>query len=277
LVTKPNIQFDYEQQSNYHLKILVVQPVETDQQQQSMLSSNDDLIFASNQADEFHYYIDLHMAVRNQIDEPFMCSQPVYTVSIDENEAKSKPIFTVDILDFDSISSSFSTDRYSVQIVSSTHGGLFSASGLTISTTGRKLDREARDRYVLDLKVTDRTLASNSSRQALCRLIVLVNDVNDNRPIVNDIELSLYDRVDLDIPVANAIAIDQDSVSVLTYSVISVRDLEDEATNLDSLFVMNASSGSLFATQPQLPCFECTIQITYKVKNFVLLYILKII
>jgi hypothetical protein len=191
------------------------------------------------------------------VDEPFLCSQPVYSISIDENEPKAKSIFTIGLIDFEA---NGHMRDYAAQIVAGNSQGLFSTTGLTIYTTGRKLDREARDQHILDLKIVDRT--SNATRFAVCRIKINVNDLNDNRPIVNDIELNMYDRLDrLDIPVTNAIAIDQDLVAKLSYSIVSVRDLEDESTNLDSLFMMNTTTGNLYATQTQLPCFECTLQV----------------
>lgn len=219
--------------------------------------------------------MDIHVSVRNQIDEPFVCSQPVYSVRVDENEPKGRAIFTIDVIDFES---SLDDDRYSIQIVSGNSHSLFSSSGLTIHTTGRKLDREMREQHTLELKVIDRgnSSTSGSQRFATCRLDVIVNDLNDHRPIVNDIELSMYDRLErLDIPVANAIAIDQDSVAELSYSLISVRDLEDEATSLDAVFLMNSTTGSLYATQTQLPCFDCTIQVNSTISIHLIDFFLK--
>lgn len=258
LLTRPNIRFDYEQQNTYHIKVLVTQSYESTEQ---TVETTGDLVFPADQH-MFYYYLDVYINVRNEIDEALICSQPVYTISVDENEVKPRAIFTLDLIDFDSPDLQ-SASRYSIQIVSGNAAGLFSATGLTVQTTGRKLDREVRDHHTLELKVLD--LLANSTRSATCRLDVQVNDLNDHRPIVNDIELSIYDRLDrIDIPVANAIAIDQDSVAKLTYSLVNVRDLDDEATNLDAVFVMNTTTGSLFVTQSQLPCFDCTIQVVYK-------------
>ena len=47
------------------------------------------------------YWLDVHVLVANVVDEPFVCSEPVYYVSVDENEAKNKKLFHIPIFDYD--------------------------------------------------------------------------------------------------------------------------------------------------------------------------------
>ena len=47
------------------------------------------------------YWFDVHVLVANVVDEPFVCSEPVYYVSVDENEAKNKKLFHIPIFDYD--------------------------------------------------------------------------------------------------------------------------------------------------------------------------------
>ena len=64
-----------------------------------------------------------------------------------------------------------------------------------------------------------------------------VNDINDNRPILNAVDLVIYNKldtrlvVDMNVPIANAIAIDPDQISKLTYSMLSVRIMNKSKTN----------------------------------------------
>ncbi|RMZ97665.1 protocadherin Fat 1 isoform X1 [Brachionus plicatilis] len=271
--TKHSIQFDYEIEQSYTTKVLVVQyrdSVDVASNQEN------DLVFKSEPS-HFSYYLDLAIRVVNVVDEPFVTSEPVYYISVDENEAKNKKLFTISLVDFDRGARSIAQSRFRAEIISGNIQGHFYLSGLSLftSASARKLDREAQSKHELQIKVVDNGGGGefNSSRFALCRIVVNVEDVNDHRPIVNDIELDIYDQLDpflvKKIPIANAIAIDQDSVSQLKYVIVSVRisrleKVVKRENNIQSLFVLNATSGALFISQPELPCHSCLVQIIYR-------------
>jgi hypothetical protein len=247
LISKPNIQFDYEVESHYLIKIMIVQSVsqeQTDTNDEQIIDekqSSERVMVSALKPSEFMYWLDLHINVLNAIDEPFVCSQPVYYVSIDENEPKNKRIFTIKLIDYDGLSEQATYDgrlletpselsRFRLTIVSGNSMSLFTVNGHSIQTSSlsRKLDREARKQHELDMRIVDEEWPA---RFAQCKLLIDINDINDNRPVVNDIELLVYNKLDpklvdeLRVPIANAIAIDPDHLHKLTYSIASVRVL----------------------------------------------------
>jgi hypothetical protein len=171
----------------------------------------------------------------------------VYYINVDENETKNKKLLKIDLVDYDKDTFSVnkkSEDRFTAQIVSGNAQGLFSISGLTLFTgsSARKLDRETRTQHELDIKIVEQPtngnnspVSNSSSRFTMCKLIINVNDINDNRPVVNDIELIIYNKLDkrlveeMKIPIANAIAIDQDQIAKLSYSIVSVKVSTNES------------------------------------------------
>jgi hypothetical protein len=72
LLTKPSIQFDYEVERSYFTRVMIVK-----------YNNN------NNDEQKFVYWLDLSINVLNVVDEPFVCSQPVYYVNVDENEIKN--------------------------------------------------------------------------------------------------------------------------------------------------------------------------------------------
>ena len=88
--------------------------------------------------------------------------------------------------------------RFSAEIVSGNEQGLFSVNGLALFTAGgtarRRLDRETLDHHELVVRVRD--LNWPRREPATCMISVKLSDLNDNRPIVNDIELVIYDKLD---------------------------------------------------------------------------------
>ena len=185
LLTRASIQFDYEVERSYFTRVMIVQEDES-----------------------FVYWLDVRINVVNIVDEPFVCSQPVYHVNVDENEVKNKELLTLSIVDYDmSLSSSSSSSSFEAQIVSGNAQGLFDVSGLTLytSNSARKLDRETRAQHELEIRVIEKrnnlqeatatTVASSRTsvnggggqeattmgRFATCKIVVNVNDVNDNR------------------------------------------------------------------------------------------------
>ncbi len=171
----------------------------------------------------------------------------MYYINVDENETKNKKLLKIDLVDYDKDTFSVnkkSEDRFTAQIVSGNAQGLFSISGLTLFTgsSARKLDRETRTQHELDIKIVEQPtngnnspVSNSSSRFTMCKLIINVNDINDNRPVVNDIELIIYNKLDkrlveeMKIPIANAIAIDQDQIAKLSYSIVSVKVSTNES------------------------------------------------
>jgi len=297
LVTKPSIQFDYEMQRTYFAKIMIVQHLTSDEIDLNDLNEND-----NKQVNKFVYWLDLNINIVNVIDEPLVCEEPIYFIDIDESEVKNKKLFTLKLKDYDLNSNT--NKSYKSQIIAGNPQGLFSMNDLSLYTGSslRKLDRETRIQHELDIKISE----INSTRYATCKIVVNLNDINDNRPIVNDIELIIYNKLDeklineLNVPIANAIAIDPDQISKLTYSIVSVRYLsnvvnknkrnkqqqqqqidhqltehsnsEENSTKiinneLLNLFNLNTTNGNLYATKTEMPCSDCTILVQYKAND----------
>jgi len=300
LVTKPSIQFDYEVKRSYMAKIMIVQNLNEDE----IDINNENNFLSQSTNSKFIYWLDLNINIINLIDEPLVCEQPIYYLTIDENEIKNKKLLTIKLKDYDSDESK--NKVYKAQIVSGNTHGLFSMNELSLFTgsSSRKLDRETRAYHELDIQITETNEAFNSTRYASCRVVVNLNDINDNRPIINDIELVIYNNLDsflindMKIPIANAIAIDPDQISRLTYTISSVRyltsnlkhkrnenslDEETSTTGSDenitkinqsavnaellNLFYLNSSNGNLFATKSEMPCADCTILIQYRAND----------
>lgn len=279
LYIKPSIQFDYEISKTLSAKLMIAQYLDT--------------------RDKFVYWLDILVYVQNEPDEPFVCQEPIYYINVDENEIKNKKLLTIGIKDYEA-SLYERLVRYKAEIVSGNQQGLFQMQGLSLYTASstRKLDRETRSWHELDIRVLDESAAAfNSSRSSIvanCKIIVTVNDVNDNRPIVNDVELTIYDKLDpelietMRIPIANPIAVDQDSITKLSYSIVSIQiQNDDELTeftegmekrdvsnstksvhsgdsDLKKFFYINSTTGLVFTTTSQLPCHDCVILIQYK-------------
>jgi hypothetical protein len=253
LLMKRPVQFDYEAwSSSYLVKLMIVQYLDTNlttaknHPASTSTINNDHLVFKSAvdepEPSAFVYWLDVTVNVVNELDEPFVCTQPVYTVEVDENEVKNKRLLTIELTDYeattsDDTASAVSMDdesRYRAQIVAGNAQGLFQMHGLSLHTgsSARKLDRETRATHELEIRIVDQ-LASNysaaRSAAATCKVIVSVGDINDNRPIVNDVELTMYDRLDaklideMRVPIANPIAVDQDLIAKLTYSIVSIK------------------------------------------------------
>ena len=114
-----------------------------------------------------------------------------------------------------------------------------------------------------------------------------------SRPILNGVELVIYNKldakliVDMNMPLANAIAIDPDPIATLTYSITSVRILnrttkssthqqmmrrrhkhavsENDSSSSDLLFRMDPINGNLHALRTEMPCADdCQIHIQYR-------------
>ena len=239
------VQFDYELAQSHLVKVMIAQYLESSDRSErnsDYSDKGDHLVFSSGDGSErpltFVYWLDLVINVVNEVDEPFLCAQPVYTIDVDENEMKNKRLLTLTLDDYEMYSNdeasdaSVSLSRFKAQIVSGNAQGLFQMQGLAVHTgsSSRKLDRETRAQHELEIRVVDE-LTTNYTRAATCKLIVNVNDINDNRPIVNDVELTMYDKLDskliddMRIPVANPIAVDQDQVAKLTYTIVSIKIL----------------------------------------------------
>jgi hypothetical protein len=246
LLTKDNVQFDFEVKRSYFVKIMMIQYLTDDEAEQHHS-------YEGSQQ-HFVYWLDLHINILNKIDEPFVCTQSVYTIDIDENAQRATRLFSIKIHDYDlgSISNGFDQpQRFSTQILTGNAQGLFEMKGLNLFTgsSSRKLDTETKDEHELELKITEiipsdgylnetTTTTTVPSRFAFCKIIINVNDLNDNRPIVNDIQLFMPDRLDPGliirknprIPIANAIAIDPDRISDLNYFIVAIR-IQDATTN----------------------------------------------
>lgn len=170
LLTAPAIQFDYEVAREYHARVKIVQH-------------------------KFVYWLDVHVHVVNVVDEPFVCSQPVYTVHVDEGGESRKQLLTLDIVDFDSGVAASLESRFVAHIVSGNAQGLFDMSELSLYAGGsaRKLDRETRAQHELVVKIIETPLTKSNlslaksngtiqkTRFATCKIVVNVDDINDNR------------------------------------------------------------------------------------------------
>ncbi len=239
LYIKQAIQLDYEVSQSHLVKLMLVQYLDANTTDQS--TSTDHLVFNvkdTEQTPTFVYWVDLVINVMNELDEPFVCAQPVYTIEVDENEVKNKKLFTLELNDYEMVTDDEEItmdddSRYRAQIVSGNAQGLFQMQGLSLHTgsSSRKLDRETRAQHELEIRIIDQLASNYSVRSAAasCKVIINVNDINDNRPIVNDVELSIYDRLDaklideMRVPIANPIAVDQDQIAKLTYSIVSIK------------------------------------------------------
>jgi hypothetical protein len=300
LLTKLPIQFDYEVSQSYLARVMVVQYLGNDHPNVELTGQNrNEKVFTSQRKEEdlafdlpkqeetFVYWMDLHVNVVNVVDEPFQCSQPIYFLNMNENQPKNKKLFTIEIEDYEKDAHSDSI-YYSAQILNTEETqGYFTMNGLDLQAGTRKLDREVQIRHELDIKVTEsygKNAQSNSStaRYALCKIVIMLNDINDKRPIINELELTVYNKLDsnliekMKVPVANGIAIDQDEISAITYSIVSVRILGDqvnrrsyldESKELSDLFRINETTGFVYASRTEMPCVECTIQLIYKAND----------
>ena len=269
LQLQPAVQFDYEVSDEFSAKVMVVQYV------------GDDM--------KFIYWLEVVVNVANEIDEGFSCEKPMYSLEINENETKNKKLLDLFLRDFDMNRNlevvSDAEKNFKAEIVSGNEHGFFAMNGLAFFTGAnrRRLDRETLERHELVVRVED----LNAKRTAKCVIAVKLSDLNDNRPIVNDIELVVYDKLDtrlvdeMKIPIANAIAIDPDRVSKLIYRILGVRYFSNN-NNIDrqirqmprkqsnklskkqiaEYFSMNATNGNLYAQKT--PCVECTILVMYR-------------
>ena len=172
------VQFDYEMGSSYLVKVLVVQ--------------------FSGGVQSFSYWLDVGVRVDNVVDEAFVCEQPVYRVETAENQANSRRLLTIGVVDFEVSRAGGlvgeAEARFKAEIVGGDPDGLFEMKGLALFTgaTRRRLNKELLDHYELTVRVVD----LRANRIASCLVVVNVTDLNDNRPIVNDIELVVYDKLD---------------------------------------------------------------------------------
>jgi len=165
------VGFDYEQARAYSAKVLVVQEAE---------------------AANFTYWLDVSVEVTNVVDEAVVCGRPIYVLEIAENQVKNKKLLTLDLKDFEA--SGLAEERFSAEIVSGNEAGLFGMNGLGLFTGGtrRRLDRETMDHHELEVVVRE----AGTLRERRCVVNVQLSDLNDNRPIVNDVELVVYDKLD---------------------------------------------------------------------------------
>jgi len=172
------VGFDYEQGRSYNAKVLVKQDEED---------------FAN-----FEYWLDVNVEITNVVDEPVVCDRPIYFLDITENQVKNKKLLTLELKDFESNGASEvvseAEKRFNAEIVSGNEADLFSMNGLALFTgsTRRRLDRESLDHHQLEVRIKD----LGSGRETRCAISVKLSDLNDNRPIVNDVELVVYDKLD---------------------------------------------------------------------------------
>lgn len=173
---RERVQFDYEQGRSYLAKVLVVQ-----------YTSGGGL---------FNYWLDVKVLVDNVEDEAFACDQPVYMVETTENQVNNKKLLTIGLVEYEMNMKvvAEAEKKFKAEIVGGDADGLFEMNGLSLFTgaTRRRLNKELMDHYELTVRVLDLSV----NRMASCLVVVNVTDLNDNRPIVNDIELVIYDKLD---------------------------------------------------------------------------------
>ena len=107
--------------------------------------------------------------------------EPVYFASVDENSDPDTEIVTVKARDADDRGEEKGPSVISFEIVAGNPQSLFAIDPSTgvVSTTRRKLDREAQAEHELEVMVSDgETPPLNSTT----KVVVSVNDVNDNSP-----------------------------------------------------------------------------------------------
>ena len=79
-----------------------------------------------------------------------------------------------------------------------------------IATTAY-LDRETRERYVLDIRATDRANPASQRRSSITSLQISISDVNDNYPLVTSpLTLSVFENTTVGTVVARVAAVDDD-------------------------------------------------------------------
>nr|XP_037285827.1 fat-like cadherin-related tumor suppressor homolog [Rhipicephalus microplus] len=155
-------------------------------------------------------FVDLHVAVRDLNDQLPLTELPAYAVTVAEHSASGAAILTM-------------TARDSVdwRLVDDAAGCFAIDRRLGTVTTICSLDREAEERHVLEVVLTDRGEPPLSSTT---QVLVMLADINDHKPVFTQ---SLYrfrvlpanGQVDA-VPLCQVLAVDRDDVN-LTYSVVS--------------------------------------------------------
>ena len=103
---------------------------------------------------------------------------PVYFPTVMENAKPNTPIVTIEAFDADNDPN----QQMVFAIVSGDPQSLFSINPTTgqISTTARKLDREAQSEHILEVRVSD---SSSPPLNSTTRVVITVLDQNDNSPV----------------------------------------------------------------------------------------------
>ena len=121
--------------------------------------------------------IEVYIEVLNINDNTPLTVLPVYFPTVEENSKPNTPIVTIEAFDGDNDPN----QQIVFEIVSGDPQSLFSINPTTgqISTTARKLDREAQAEHELEVKVSD---SSQPTLSSITRVIISVLDKNDNAP-----------------------------------------------------------------------------------------------
>lgn len=136
------------------------------------------------------------------------------TVNVSENKNIGDTIFVVTPIDTDA------TSNFSFTLLTGNQNGTFSigASSGVISLVG-DLDYETQSQYVLSIQVSDGTNITTST------LLILVQNENDELPILNDTSFSVSEFANINDFVGQLIATDQDATSTITYSLVPNSDV----------------------------------------------------
>lgn len=144
------------------------------------------------------------------------------TVNVSENKNVGDTIFVVTPVDTDA------TSTFSFTLLTGNQNGMFligSSSGV-ISLVG-DLDYETQPQYVLSIQVSDGTNITTST------LLILIQNENDELPILNDTSFSVSEFANINDMVGQLIATDRDVTSTITYSL--------EPSSDEAAFSVNAN------------------------------------
>ena len=278
-----NYQFNYETRQHYDLKIKINQFLT----EYELDSINDQL---------YTYFLDLRINIVNRVDELLTSKWPIYYLEynleqLSESEEDVATLFQVPVVDFDM--SEASQVSYKCSIMNKALRGIFHATkNLTIVIDRDGVQQlKANSEYEIDVKLSD-----NFDRVYKFKLLITFVDAqsepnvidtdeqndddvdlnSDSKPIVNDINLNLYDNIfDSTKPLTQIIIFNLDHKSTYNFQLTRVQvtfsDKKQQKTFnrtfLNDLFHINSSNGYLFAQHSQLPCSNCSFSISYRINK----------